>query len=246
VPGFARQATYPVEEVAGFVFVFNRSKARFPMPFFDGVQPRDLLPAPAYRLEVGCEWALVSGNSFDAQHFACAHDRSLAGPPVVAELGDFARRITVPMVVSGHSWRDILTRRVSGTTLTMSIDSWGGNLMFITARFHKTTTYGLLCLNPVDPWRTEAFNIIWVRRSDNPLARRTFDPIDVRVRRSFIRAFLASDVAFLEGLSYSPARTIGADRELNEYLAWLRQRPWGTESPEQEGDSTCDSPAHCS
>src|SRR5262245_1847706 len=211
------------------------------MPFFDGVRPEELLPAPPYGLEVGCAWQLVSGNSFDAQHFACAHDRSLAGPVAGRDLGPFARRITVPMAVSGAGWRDGVTRRFSGTELNMFMRSWAGNLLFIVAQFRRTTTYGLLCLNPRGPAHTEAVNIIWLRRSPGALKRALFDPIDVRVRRSFIRAFLAPDVAFLQGLRHHPSRTIPADRELNEYLGWLRGRSTRCDELQAEGKSTCES-----
>jgi hypothetical protein len=47
------------------------------------------------------------------------------------------------------------------------------------------------------------------------------DPIDVRLRRHFIRAFLRPDADLLDGAVYRPQRLVEADRLMIEYLHWL-------------------------
>jgi nitrite reductase/ring-hydroxylating ferredoxin subunit len=244
IPLFARQPTYPIAEVAGHIFVFNRRQALYPMPFFDNAAPTDLVGAPAYRIAVNTAWPLVSANAFDVQHFSCAHERRLLGPVRVEDRGPFARHLSAEFAVSGTSWRDRLTRRTSGDRLTLSITVWGGLLMFVEARFRRTTTFGLLCLLPVGDARTEAVNIIFVRRSTG--IRRPLDPIDARIRSSFIRAFLGADVRLLEGLRYTPGTLIDADATMRDYLEWLAHAASDTpHSPSLDAPHTQESSCEC-
>jgi hypothetical protein len=55
-------------------------------------------------------------------------------------------------------------------------------------------------------------------------ALRAFDALDVRVRASFIRAFLEPDIVAGEGIRYQPERTVAADALLTRYLDWVRAR----------------------
>src|ERR1043165_6140701 len=93
IPGFARQVSYPVEVRGGRVFFFSRPKARFPLPFFEGVTANELLPAKSFDLIAEAPWYFVGANGFDIQHFRMAHDRMLIGEPEVSSPSAFARRI---------------------------------------------------------------------------------------------------------------------------------------------------------
>jgi phenylpropionate dioxygenase-like ring-hydroxylating dioxygenase large terminal subunit len=223
VPAWAQQCGYPVREIGGHVFFFNQPVARFPMPFFDGVTPDELVAADSFELHVGCAWYIASSNGFDLQHFRCAHDRVLLNEPVVDVPHPLARRIRMHLKVAGNSWRDAVTRRFSGDELVMTVTDWAGNLIFTTAKFARTTTYGMLIAEPVDEERTHARVIVFVRRSESAFARRFIDPLNAALRRNFIRAFLRADVSRTEGLHYHPRRLIESDRTLREYLEWLEQ-----------------------
>ena len=76
IPSFARQCSYPAEECGGHVFFFNRKQARFPLPFFDGLTPAELLPTKPFELVAEAPWYFVGANGFDIQHFRVAHDRT--------------------------------------------------------------------------------------------------------------------------------------------------------------------------
>lgn len=247
-PHFARQSTFPVAEVAGHIFVFNRSKAAYPMPFFDGATPDQLIAAPEYRMIVASPWTIVGANGFDTQHFAHAHDRTLVGDVRVTDLGRYARRIAADFEVSGESWRDSVTRLASGSRLTMTITVWGGLLIFVEAKFRKSTTYGMLCLLPEGPERTIGVNLIFVRRREG--LGRVLDPLDARIRRHFVRQFLGADLRVLQGLRFSPASLIEADRTMREYLNWLPGAtiPTATDSNGNCEEVSCDqcSSRHCS
>ena len=223
IPHWARQSSYPVQEMGGHVFFFNRPVARFPLPFFEGVQPDELVAAQSFELRVNTSWHVASSNGFDLQHFRCAHDRTLVGEPVVSCPHPFARRITAKFQVAGNSWRDTLTRCFSGRESTMRVTDWCGNLIFTTAQFARTTTYGLLAAHPLDEERTLARVIVFVRRSESQLGRMLFDSLNALIRRNFIRAFLQEDVDRATGLNYHPRRFTESDQTLREDLEWLEQ-----------------------
>ena len=221
IPGFARQIRYPVEQVAGHAFFFNRPAPRFPLPYFEGVQPGHLVAARAFDLMVETPWYLVGANGFDVQHFRRVHDRRLIGDPVVETPHPMARRITARYRVDGRSARDFLTRKVAGPEVTLAVTVWCGNLIFVRAAFSRTSSYGMVCLRPLGPDRTLARIVIWVPGSSSRAARLFVDPLDAWIRRFFIREFLRSDVEGGAGILYRPDRLVASDHVLRDYLEWL-------------------------
>jgi len=229
IPPFARQCAYPSVELHGHVYFCNRAVAPYPMPFFDGVSRDDLLPAAPFEFRVATPWYLVGANAFDVQHFRTAHDRTLVGEPVVDSPAPLARRISATYRVTGDGWRDRLTRVFSGPDVTMSATVWGGPLVLVTARFRRTTSYGLVSIRPVTDLQSIVTIVVWVPRRQSWVGR-LVDPIDAVIRRSFIRAFLLPDVSAASGIRYNPRALIDADRELAAYLDWLRSA--SCESPD--------------
>src|SRR5688572_11248850 len=59
IPPFARQAVYPVAEIGGHVAFHNAPVPAFPMPFYDGVAPGDLLPARPFDFVVDTPWHMI-------------------------------------------------------------------------------------------------------------------------------------------------------------------------------------------
>jgi hypothetical protein len=220
-PAFARQAAFPTEEVGGHVVFHNSPAAAFPMPFYDGVSPADLLPAKPFDFVVDTPWYMIGANAFDLQHFRVAHDRTLVDEPVVESPSPFARRITATYEVSGAGWRDALTRRFSGSRVRMSVSVWAGTNILVTAAFARTTSYGMVFVRPISDQRTHLRTIVWVPRRRGAVARAMLDPLDAFVRRRFIRAFMADDATRSNGVRYNPATLIAADRTLAEYMDWL-------------------------
>lgn len=220
IPAFARQTSFPVEVRGGHVFFFNRPEARFPLPFFEGVEPESVLAAEPFEFTVDAPWYLVSANGFDEQHFLCAHDRTLLGQPVISRPDPFAWRLEATFRVTGNSMLDRITRCFSGSEVEMSVTNWGGNLVLVRARFRRTVTYGLVSFIPLGDGRTWVRDIVWIPRRRGVL--RVLDRLDARVRRHFIREFVRSDVQRSAGIRYEPQRTIDADKTLTDYLTWLK------------------------
>lgn len=222
IPSFARQPTFPVEVRGGHVFFFNRAEARFPMPFFEDGDDSELLAAQPFEFRVDAPWYLVGANGFDVQHFRCAHDRTLEGEPLMDSRSPFSMRLTARFRVSGNAPLDSITRWLSGCEVEMMVENWGGNLVLVTAKFPRTTTYGLVSFAPLGDGTTRLRDIVWIPRRRGLLGK-LIDPIDAAIRRYFIREFVRSDVERSAGIRYHPSRMIAADKTLVEYLAWLRE-----------------------
>jgi nitrite reductase/ring-hydroxylating ferredoxin subunit len=221
IPPFACQAVYPSVEIGGHVLFHNVVAARFPMPFFDDVSPGDLRPAEPFDFVVNTPWYMIGANAFDLQHFRVAHDRTLVGTPLIDSPSPFARRIAATYDVTGRSVRDRLTRRFSGRQVRMTVTVWAGTLILVTAAFRRTTSYGMVLVKPLDDGRSQLRTIVWVRRRPGVLARTLVDPLDARIRRRFIRAFLMDDAVRSDGVRYNPATLIDADHEMREYFTAL-------------------------
>lgn len=223
IPEFARQQTYPVEERAGFVFFFNRPQTRFPLPFFEGVDPDAMVPAKPFDLWEKTPWYFVGGNAFDKQHFENTHDRQLVGEPLVDSPHPFAMRSQLDLAIGGTSHTDRLTRLIAGTQSRMTVTSWCGTLVFATARFRNTTTYGMVSIRPLDNLGTHARVVVFVPRSKTLLGRVVIDPLHALVRRHFINEFFKSDLGRLAGIRFHRERMIAADKMLVDYLEWLHK-----------------------
>ena len=77
----------------------------------------------------------------------------------------------------------------------MSITDWCGNLMFATATFRRTRSYGMVATRPLEAGGVLVQVIVFVRRSRSRLGRVCLDPLHLAVRRFFIREFLRADAA---------------------------------------------------
>ncbi len=229
IPPAARQTAYATAERRGRVYVFPSLRPTHPLPFFEGVDPVDLVVAPPFELQVDCPWWLVGTNGFDLQHFGEAHDRRLVREPVVSTPHPAARRIVATFAVSGDSWRDRLTRRFSGPFVEMDVMIWAGALAFVQAKFrqsidgpHRTTTYGAVEIAPA-PHATSPVSVVRVTVGVRQRRgwRAAIDWCDARVRSHFITAFLKPDTHLLKHARYRPERLIDADRVMSDYLVWL-------------------------
>ena len=222
IPPFAKQIAYPATELGGHVVFFNAPVADFPMPFFDGRTPEELCPAEPFDIGLDCPWYLVGANGFDVQHFRIAHDRTLVDTPAVDNPSPRARRMIADYDVTGDSIRDAIIRKFAGPRVRMSVTSWAGVNIVVSATFQRTTTYGMVFVRPLPSERTLLRTIVWIaRHGDGPVARWMIDPIAAAIRRKFIEEFLGDDAARSSGARYNPATLIDADRELREYLDWL-------------------------
>ncbi len=222
VPAFAKQRAYPTAVHNGLVFFFNGPEARFELPVFERKADSTLLRSKSFGFDLQLPWYMVAANGFDLQHFRTAHDRTLIEEPQLSSPSPYCRQISARFRVAGSGFRDRLTRLVSGDEVVMTIQSWCGALILVTASFRRTTSYGMVCVRPIADDRTHITTFVSIDRRRNWLARQILDPLDVAIRRSFIRAFMKDDVDRCVGIGYSKGTLIEADGVLGDYLEWVR------------------------
>jgi hypothetical protein len=203
------------------IFVFNGNRPLFPLPFFPGCVPDELIPSRPFGTVLDCPWYMAGANAFDLQHFRAAHDRRLQGNPIVDRPFPYAFRASGTFSVAGNTLQDRLTRLFAGDVVTLGITDWCGSLSFATAEFRRTSTYGLVAREPLTNGRVRVDVIVFARRSANRLANSIWDPLHLAIRRHFIKKFLTADAIRLNGVRYNPAALIDADRDMAEYFCWL-------------------------
>jgi nitrite reductase/ring-hydroxylating ferredoxin subunit len=222
IPAFAQQRSYPAVERHGLVFFFNGPQPLYPLPFFADAEPADFVRARPFGLVLRCPWWLVGANACDLQHFLGAHDRRLSGEPRVDCPNVFARRASAPFAVVGTSWRDRITRWFSGPEVELAITDWGGTLMFVTASFRRTRSFGMLTSIPLGREQVLVRGVVFVPRGRNAVSQCLLDPLRLRLRRYFIKEFLRPDAELAaRGLRYDPDRLLPCDVELARYFDWL-------------------------
>jgi phenylpropionate dioxygenase-like ring-hydroxylating dioxygenase large terminal subunit len=238
IPGFARQACYPVEERNGLVFIFNDEVPLFPLPFFANCRPEELRPSRPFGTVLDCPWYVSGANAFDLQHFRAAHDRRLVSDPVTDQPSTYSFRALGVFAVEGHSIQDRITRKFAGDQVSLGITDWCGSLSFATAEFARTTTYGLVAREPLPDGKVKIQVIVFARRSNNTVSKLLIDPLQLAVRRYFIKTFLTADAIRLNGVSYEPEHLIEADRDMIQYYKWLA-KTCHLASDKQEISSHC-------
>jgi hypothetical protein len=212
------------------VFFFNGPEALYPLPFFDGADPDDFIRARPFGMTLRCPWWLVGANACDLQHFLGAHDRRLAGPAQVSCPTPYSRRASAPFAVVGASWRDRFTRWVGGPEVELSVTDWSGTMLFVTARFRRTRSYGLLTSLSLGRDSVFVRGIVFVKRSRFSLGRWLLDPVNLWLRRYFIKEFLRPDAELAaRGLRYDPDRLLPCDDEMASYFTWLAQTTGGSD-----------------
>ena len=223
IPPFARQAAYRTAEKHGLILVSRN--ASFPVPFFPDTGESELHAARAFSFRLNCPWHMVGGNAVDVQHFLAAHDRKLLEAPSVEFPDRWSHRTIGRFRIAGSSFRDRLTRLVAGDTVEMEITDWAGTLIFVRARFRRTTSYGLVAIQAIDDCHTRISVVVSVQTSRTWLGRTIFDPLNAAVRRHFIHRFLSADVDRSQGTDFNPLTSLEADSLMADYLNWLGSLP---------------------
>ena len=233
-PDVSRPPPCMVREAHGLVLVAPHLVNSDPLPFFENMLPEELHRARPMTFQLECPWHMVGINAIDVQHFVTAHDRRMLAWPRVDQPHPRVFRTRSQFAVEGSGWRDGLTRRVAGDTVTMQVHDHAGSMMLVTAEFRHTTSYGLVAVRPVDADNTQVSVTVFVRRSRSAIGRRCFDPLNAHVRRHFIRSFLLTDVPRSQGTDFNLASAVADDALVVDYCDWLmalndsptHQSPW--------------------
>lgn len=221
IPEFARQTSFPAVIRHGCVYFFNGPAPLFPLPFFDGFEPAELVAAQPFVEYLDCPWYMIGANAVDVQHFAIAHDRRMERQPEVDHPHPHVHRTVCHFEVVGNSVSDRITKRFGGRNVRLEIVDWGSTMIFARSTLAKTETFGIVSVVPLTPDRCMGHVIVMARPGNSILSRRLLDPLRARIRRTLIRTFLRSDVHRLAGTQYSPHTLIEIDDQFSRYFDWL-------------------------
>jgi nitrite reductase/ring-hydroxylating ferredoxin subunit len=225
IPDFARQASYPVVERHGYLFIFNGADALFPLPFFADSDPDDFTAGKAFRFTGDCPWYVTTAHGFDLQHFEAVHDRRLLAPPEIDCPAPFARRNRYRAAVLGHTTLDRWLKGLAGATVSASITTWGGTFVVITADFARAESRFLIATQPMENGHTLCEGIVFVRRHRNVAVRQLVRHVALPMRRFFTHGYLKDETSRLRQTRYNPSALIEADRAMAEYFQWLAALP---------------------
>jgi nitrite reductase/ring-hydroxylating ferredoxin subunit len=220
-----RLRTYPVEERHGYLFFFNGPESLFPLPFFFGEDPAEFVAGDPFRYVSDCTWYMNAANGFDMQHFLCVHGRKLLARCQVDCPDLFARRNRYRAGIVGNAATDRFLRRCVGSTVDVSITSWGGPYMLMTADFPRAHSHFLIATQPLDDGRTLCEGIVFMRRSRNALIRGLWQLLSLRLRRWLTYGFVADEARTIRSIRYNPAGLGRNDQEMIEFFQWVASLP---------------------
>lgn len=224
IPAFARQLSYPAELRHGNLYFFNGPEVLYPLPFFNGIDPSELVAAPPFIEIIDCPWYMVGANAVDVQHFAIAHDRRMLAPPEVRHPSPFSHYTVCRFEILGRSLFDAITRRFGGPEARLEVTDWSSTMVFAHSKLAHAETLGMLSMVPLSPKQTMVQVTVMARRGSSAMVR-LLDPLRSRIRRVLIRRFLRSDVGRLAQSTYSPNTLIEIDQKFAEYFEWLDTVP---------------------
>ena len=232
IPEFAGQNSFPAIIRHDSVYFFNRRAPLYPLPFFNGFEPDELVAAKPFVEHVECPWYMVGANAVDVQHFAIAHDRKMQRPPEVDHPHAHQHRTVCHFDIVGTSFSDRLTKRFGGPEVKLEIVDWGSTMILARSTLAKTETFGMLSVVPLTENRCMGHVTVLAKPGSSAIGRTVLDPLRATIRRLLIRTFLRADVGRLAGTRYSPQTLIGIDDQFAEYFHWLKSLPQSsTENP---------------
>ncbi len=219
IPEFAQVPACSLRERHGLVHAFRGAEPSFPLPFFDGIDPADMVASPPFRIEANCPWYLVGANGFDAQHFESIHGRKPIGEAAVDEPHPRARRVVHQFHVTGSALQDRVSRLLWGKEASLSFTSWNGNVIVGTMTFSGFVSYLIIYVQPLGSARCVADFVSY--RPKAGLLGRLLRPLTNAILRRVTLSFFQHEVDVLGQAHLNPARLVESDWLLRDYMTWL-------------------------
>lgn len=238
IPEFAQVPACSLRERHGLVHAFRGAEPNSTLPFFDGVNPEDMVASATFRVEANCPWYLVGANGFDAQHFESIHGRTPVGEPVVDEPHARARRVVHQFHVTGSALQDRFSRLLWGKEASLSFTSWNGNVIVGTMTFSGFVSHLIIYVQPLGPSRCVADFVSY--RPKASLLGRLLRPLTDAILTRVTRSFFQHEIDVLGQAHLNPARLVKSDWLLRDYMTWLVSL--GEASAESPTDETLRTP----
>ena len=222
IPSRARQAAFSCEEHYGLVYAFLGAEPLFGFPRFQDEDPT--LYSRAYVMDFETPYQVLAANSFDSQHFATVHHRTLLEPPALTSVSPYHLCVQFRARVDGGHFHDRFLRLIGVDVVELSAHCWGGNN--ILAYNARTEARILFTLLPVNAQCTRVFIL-------NVMAERTAAALPRPLRSMALEAmhfltiaFLTADIAVMRDLQFRLGVLLPeADRAFIEWVKYWKALP---------------------
>lgn len=214
------QATYPVVERYGTVFLFNGPRPSHPPPGLSGFPEERCLAISGPPVRLGCPWYAVAANGFDIRHLQTVHGRAPRKEPVLSRPDPYHLKLRCESRVTGASAVDRIIRWLSGDCIRVEVTSFGGSILAVESDLGRVRSAVMLCLRPL-PGGVEIAPIFGLLKDGIPI----LDALKIRCARWLYSSYMRKDVAFMEGMRFHPGSGGLQDLVLNEFLEFLGSLP---------------------
>ncbi len=220
-PVWAKMRTYPTTEKFGQVFFYYGENPRCEISDFPDLTEAELYPSPPFEIPIKSPWYVIPCNAFDVQHFHSSHDRLMVAPVRISKDAALEMSINVQLKNVGTSLIDRIAALFAGRTINFTVRNVNGNLIYVTSKLRRTTTYAFVNVIPVSPHETRVVDVVMLRKGYSFVQYSGLQWIAALLRRFFIIKFLAAEVPQITGVDISLDRLTDLDHDLRGFINHL-------------------------
>jgi len=197
IPHRARQTALRCSEHYGLVYACLGQEEDFSLPRCPGMG-KVIVSKPRI-IDFDSCYEMASANSFDEQHLATVHRRTVINGQTVSSISPFHFAIEYKAKVSPHTLYDKFLCMIGKEEVHMKLDCWGGNLLLFSHL--GTSNRMVISLLPIDETHTRAFISTVLERNRNSWLL-PLDWLSVSLLNWFTMMFVKQDVRALQGMDF--------------------------------------------
>lgn len=198
IPAEAKLKTLIVEEYFGIIFVFFNETSLFSFQEIFGSTENLKFSSPKV-VTLDAPACIVVLNTFDAQHYKKVHSRDFISTPEVSQPSKYCLKFTYTAKVIKQRWVDYIIAKLTANETTVSIESWGGNLLLL--RNENTLYSSLVSIQPI----SDNKSIIYITAIKNSTREGSFfrnilDKILLKIAVILLKSYLSPDLNIIANI----------------------------------------------
>lgn len=196
IPKKAVLKTLLVQEHFGIIFVFNKKAALFEFQEICG-EVKNLQYSSTKVVPIDAPACIVALNTFDTQHYKKVHARDFVKPPELSQSSPYSLKINYTAKVIKQRWVDYVIDNLVSNEITVSIEAWGGNLLFL--RNENTQYSCIVSVKPISDMKSIIFiTALKDKDNNNSTFIRFADKIMLEFAVSLLKSYLSPDIDIIE------------------------------------------------
>lgn len=222
IPEFANLPSFPVEERLGVAYIWNGTKADYPLPFFDGEKVEDFVSHEGVSVHQKTSWFGPVVNAFDIQHFIYSHNRIPMKESEYDLTQKYVARVKHFYKLVGKYWFEEVIKKMFGTHVELSATIWGGNVIITKSTLGKFTNWMISFCTPVEGKKASTDIVVYRKKHTGPLSwlvNKIMLPIQAELcRKIFQDESDELEEAIIRDTTLHPEN----DKYVAQYLAWFK------------------------